>query len=103
MADPMRLREILCLGLLFVLVRQCSFAQCGHATQQPAFSIAPNVLTMTRTTKRDSEDRKIDLRLEMTDNGSVRSVQVLGDYPVKLRAAAISEAVKFASTTKYID
>ena len=38
----------------------------------------------------------------MTDKGSVRGVEVLGD-PGKLRTAAIVAAVKFANTKKYID
>lgn len=59
MAKPMRLHEILCLGLLFVLVRQGSFAQCGQTTQQFAVSTAPKALPTPNTAKRDSGDRRI--------------------------------------------
>src|SRR6185437_9755951 len=103
MATPMRLREILCLGLLFVFVRQGLFAQCGQTTQQVAVSTTPKALPSPIAAKRASGDRRVWLRLEMTDKGLVRAVEVLGDYPMKLREAAIAEAVKFANTTKYID
>ena len=97
----MRLREILCFGLLFVLARQATFAQCGQTTQQVAVLTAPK--TLPSAPKRDSADPRIFLRLEMTDKGLVQAVEVLGDYPVKSRAAAISEAIKFAKTNKYLD
>src|SRR5512146_2603177 len=101
MANPMRLREILCFGLLFVLARQATFAQCGQTTQQVAVLPAPK--SLPSAPKRESADPRIFLRLEMTDKGLVQAVEVLGDYPVKSRAAAISEAVKFAKTNKYLD
>lgn len=43
------------------------------------------------------------LQLEMTHGGSVRDVEVLGNHPGKLRAAAISAAVKFANGREYYD
>lgn len=103
MVQTMRLNKIRCLGILFFAsVLQGSFAQCGQTTQQPAVSTAPNVLPTPRTAKGDSESRTVVLQLEMTNRGSVRAVKVLGN-PGKLRAAAISAAVKFASGRKYLD
>lgn len=102
MVQTMRLNKIRCLGILFfVSVLQGSFAQCGQTTQQPAVSTAPNVLPTPRTAKDDSESRTVVLQLEMTNRDSVRAVEVLGN-PGKLRAAAISAAVKFASGRKYL-
>ena len=99
----MRLHKILCLGILFfVFVRLSSFAQCGQATQQSAVSTTPKVLPSPKTANHDSEDRTVVLQLEMTDRGSVRDVEVLGN-PGQLRAAAIAAAVKFANGRNHLD
>lgn len=101
---PMRLHKILCLGILFfVLLREDAFAQCGQTTQQSAIPPAPNGLPTPKTDNRNSEDGTVVLQLEMTHRGSVRDVEVLGNHPGKLRAAAISAAVKFANGREYYD
>ena len=103
MAQPMRLHKILGLGILFfVFLRQGSFAQCGQTTQQFAVSTPPKALPTPETAKRDSEDRTVVLKLEMTDKSSVRDVEVFGN-PGKLRTAAILAAVKFANGRKHLD
>jgi hypothetical protein len=99
----MRLYKILCLGILFfVLVRHGLFAQCGQTTHRSAVSTAPRLLPTLTIAKPYSEDRTVVLQLEMTERGSVRDVEVFED-PGTLRAAALSAAVKFASTEKYLD
>lgn len=99
----MRLQKILCLGLLFVVAREGSFAQCGSTTQHYALSIAPpNVFPAPRTARPGPQDRTVFLNLEMTDKGWVRSVEVLGN-PGKLRAPAILAAVRFANRRKHLD
>jgi hypothetical protein len=103
MVYSMRLIKIPCLGILFfVFARQGSFAQCGQMIQQSAFSIAPRGLPTPRNAERDSRDQTVVLNLEMTDRGSVRHVEVLGN-PGKLRTAAILAAVRFANRTKHLD
>jgi hypothetical protein len=97
----MGLHKILCFGILFlVFVRQGSFAQCGQTTQASTLSTAPNGSPTPTIANPNSEDRTVLLQLEMTDRGSVRDVEVFGN-PGKLRAAAITAAIKFANERTY--
>jgi hypothetical protein len=103
MARRMPLQKLLCLGILFfVFVRQSSFAQCGQTTQKSAVSTTSQGSPAPKMAKSNSKDRVVVLRLEISERGVVRDVEVLGESG-KLRAAAVLAAVKFARAEKYID
>lgn len=103
MAQPVRLRNIVCVCVLFsVVAQQNSFAQCGQATQQPAVSTAPNVAPPPKATKASPENLKVVLRLERNTRGMVRDIEVLEDAG-NLRTNAIPAAVRFANSQTYYD